>query len=294
MSQFAIEQSHTIAIDFAVEQMSSGQDYVCAGKGVDSQTGEPFDYIMLNDGHGENYCINFIRSMTPDEKAECIGSTDPIRALVAKIDGSGCVPWNKSSGATAVILKCYSNRAEVIACGDSQAVVFKDGEIIHITEEHNSSNKLEHERVTQDSQKYFTPSTNISLFSDSELVAKPTQYVNFPNGSQLACTQALGHNSKTGYDPSTFIFHYDDDSSYRVVLGSDGVFDMMMIDSESDIQVLRTKTSQEICDWIVARWLQEWKYKKESGEYQTFRYSRKDSDDVSVAVADIIRNQPTV
>ena len=166
MSQFDLEPSHTITVDFAIQQMSSGQDYVCTGTGIDAETGETFDYTMLNDGHGADYCINFIREMSPEEKSECIGSADPIRALVAKIDGSCCVPHYKSSGATAVILKCYTNRAQVITCGDSQAVVFKDGEVIHITNEHNSKNQQERDRVTASGINYFSQSSNVALVSE--------------------------------------------------------------------------------------------------------------------------------
>jgi len=291
MSLFAFEPSHTIAIDFAIQQMSSGQDYVCNGTGVDSETGESFEYVMLNDGHGADFCINYIRGLSPEEKAECIGSPDPIRALVAKIDGSGCVPKHRSSGATAVILKCYADRAEVITCGDSQAVIFKNGDVIHVTQEHNSTNQEERLRVTSGTGYYFTSSSSIRLVSETELEPISTEYANFTAGSTLACTQALGHNSITGYAPSSFTFSYEQDASYKVVLASDGVFDMMIPGSKNDMDVLGTKTSQEICDWTIARWLQVWKYKDNKGEYQTQQYSRQHCDDVSVAVARITCKQ---
>ena len=287
MSQFAFEPSHTIATDFAVQQMASGQDYVCTGTGVDAETGESFEYTMLNDGHGGNFCINYIRRMSPEEKSECIGSPDPIRSLVAKIDGSGCVPVYRSSGATAVILKCYTNRAEVITCGDSQAVIFKDGEVIHVTQEHNSTNQEERVRVTANDKYFFVQSSSVRLVSETEMEPVKAEYLSLPNGSLLACTQALGHNSITGYAPASFTFVYEQDASYKVVLASDGVFDMMIPGSKNDMDVLGTKTSQEICDWTVARWLQEWGYKDHNGEWKTERYSRQHCDDVSVAVARI-------
>lgn len=291
MSQFAFEPSHTIATDFAIQQMASGQDYVCTGTCVDADTGESFDYTMLNDGHGGDFCINYIRGMSPNEKAECIGSPDPIRALVAKIDGSGCVPLYKSSGATAVILKCYADRAEVITCGDSQAVIFKDGVVMHMTQEHNSTNQDERVRVTSSGKNSFVQSSSVRLVSDTEMELLQVEYLSFPNGSMLACTQALGHNSITGYAPASFKFVYEQGVSYKVVLASDGVFDMMISGNENDMEVLRTSTSQEICDWTVARWLQEWGYKDHTGEWKTQRYERSHCDDVSVAVTRITCNQ---
>jgi serine/threonine protein phosphatase PrpC len=291
MSQFDFEPSHTITTDFAVQQMSSRQDYVCSGTGVDSETGESFEYTMLNDGHGGDFCINYIRRMSLEEKAECIGSPDPIRALVAKIDGSGCVPMHRSSGATAVILKCYADRAQVITCGDSQAVIFKDGEVIHVTQEHNSTNQEERVRVTANDKYFFVPSSSVRLVSETEMELVKAEYLSLPNGSMLACTQALGHNSITGYAPTSFTFVYEKDASYKVVLASDGVFDMMIPGSQNDMDVLGTKTSQEICDWTVARWLQEWGHNDHKGEWRTHRYERSQCDDVSVAVARITCKQ---
>jgi serine/threonine protein phosphatase PrpC len=292
MSQFTFEPSHTIATDFAIQQMASGQDYVCTGTGVDSETGESFDYTMLNDGHGGDFCINYIRGMSANEKAECIGSPDPIRALVAKIDGSGCVPIYKSSGATAVILKCYADRAQVITCGDSQAVIFKDGAVMHITQEHNSTHQEERVRVTASGKNYFVQSSNVRLVSDTEMELVQAEYLSFPNGSMLACTQALGHNSITGYAPASFTFVYQQGVSYKVVLASDGVFDMMIPESENDMEMLRKSTSQEICDWTVARWLQEWRYKDHNGNWNRQQYKRENCDDVSVAIARITFKQP--
>jgi serine/threonine protein phosphatase PrpC len=113
-------------------------------------------------------------------------------------------------------------------------------------------------------------------------------YVSFPDGKQLACTQALGHNSKTGYNPETYKFPLVEGETYRVVLGSDGVFDMTMLENSQDIQDLLTKTSRELCSKIVSRWLREWEAHLPDKAPQKFRYQRHECDDVSVATVDIV------
>ena len=134
----------------------------------------------------------------------------------------------------------------------------------------------------------FTLEEGIKIVGEFELADMNTEYVNFNDGKMLACTQALGHNSKTGYNPSTFTFKYEENSSYRVVIASDGLFDMLMLDNENDIQILRTKTSKEICGWIVDRWLHEWTAYLTPGILSKFNYKREDCDDVSVAIVEIL------
>lgn len=283
--------THSIKIEHAVVQMSKGQDYVCNGNGINPISGEKFQWIMLNDGHGTDSCINFIRSMSIEKKTELISQSDPIRAIASYIDTSWCVTPFELSGSTAIILKCYKDRAECITCGDSQAIIFKDGKIMHITKEHNYTNREERIRIINDMGYGFTSSNGIKIVGEFELEHMNTEYVNFNDGKMLACTQALGHNSKTGYNPSTFIFKYEENASYRVVIASDGLFDMLMLDNENDIQILKTKTSKKICEWIVDRWLHEWTAYFRPGILSKFNYKREDCDDISVAIAEITSQQ---
>jgi hypothetical protein len=134
----------------------------------------------------------------------------------------------------------------------------------------------------------FAPSSNIKLLSENTLTMAESGYVSFSDGKQLACTQALGHNSKTGYNPETYEFPLVQGETYRVVLGSDGVFDMTMMENSQDIQDLLTKTSRELCSKIVSRWLQEWEAHLPDKAPQKFRYQKHDCDDVSVATVDIV------
>lgn len=286
MAAYAL--SHDVSMSHAVEQMTvKGQDYVCQGTGINTITGENFQWTMLNDGHGSDTCIKFIRSIRQEKKDELISSPEPIEALAAYIDKNAFILPRESSGATCVIVKCYPTRVECISAGDSQFLVFKNGELIYTSKEHNCKNEAECQRLTKKGYG-FIPSKNIKLLSENTLTMAESGYVSFLDGAHLACTQALGHNSKTGYLPETYEFPLLEDDTYRVVLGSDGVFDMTMLESETDIQDLLTKTSQELCKKTVSRWLQEWEAHLPDKAPQKFTYTRHECDDVSVATVDIV------
>ena len=107
------------------------------------------------------------------------------------------------------------------------------------------------------------------------------------DGTRLATTQALGHNGLTGYNPLVYDFAFEEGSSYKVVLGSDGMFDMVMLDNENDVGMLNSKSSSEICDWTVSRWLQTWYATLPSGKETSFNYTPQHCDDVSVATVEI-------
>jgi serine/threonine protein phosphatase PrpC len=284
----AYDLTHDVSMTHAVEQMTfKGQDYVCHGTGADPITGEKFQWTMLNDGHGDDTCINFIRSISQEKKNELISSGNPIETLAEYIDHTAGIPKYQSSGATCVIVKCYKNRVKCISAGDSQFLVFKNGELIYVSKEHNCKNEAECQRLTEKGYS-FIPSKNIKLLSETTLTMVESGYVKFSDGMYLACTQALGHNSKTGYMPEMYEFQLSLGETYRVILGSDGVFDMTMLESNQDIQDLLTKTSREICTKTVSRWLQEWESHMPGKEPQKLKYQRHDCDDVSVATVDIV------
>jgi serine/threonine protein phosphatase PrpC len=286
MAEYA--STHDVNMSHAVEQMTlREQDYVCQGTSTDPITEEKFQWTMLNDGHGSNDCINFIRSITQERKDGLISCARPIEALAEYIDHTAGIPSWQSSGATCVIAKCFPTRVECISAGDSQFLIFKNGELIYTSKEHNCQNEAERQRLSKKGYS-FTTSSSIKLLSETILVPVESGYVEFPDGRQLACTQALGHNSKTGYLPETYEFPLTAGDTYRVVMGSDGLYDMTMLDNAQDVQDLLTKTSQEICDKTVRRWLQEWEAHLPNKEPQKFKYARHDCDDVSVAVIDIV------
>jgi len=287
-----MDYGYAVKIETATRQLCKGQDYVEHGHGVDVESGEEFDWVILNDGHGSNSCIRFIRDIPIEKKAKLMGTADPVEAFVLHIDSSGCVEQYESSGATVVIVKFYSKYAICFSSGDSQVAVFKDRKLEYLSKEHNCHNAEEVTRMTNMGFKVSTDrNTNSKMVSKNQLVVTDSVHMAFPgkndDGRRLACTQALGHNSLTGYAPERKCIIYEPGSSYRFVLGSDGFMDMHMWNSSEDIEEILTKTAQQLCGKAAGRWMQTWEVTHPDGKVEFNRYSDDMYDDVAVIVADV-------
>jgi serine/threonine protein phosphatase PrpC len=278
----------------AIEPMSKNQDYVCSGVGKDVETKEHFEWVMLNDGHGTNTCIQALRNMSIVKKTELIAQRHPVEALAADLDASGHILKWESSGATAVIVKRFATRIECICAGDSRCMVFENQSLVYTSTPHNAANPSERMRVAALGAS-FEDFSEIQLTSETTMTLKPSLYTVFrplhpAQGRQLlAPTQSLGHNSKTGYAPEYFRLDVVQGTRYRIVLGSDGLFDMLMLDHAPDLQNLADPSlvAQDICNWAKTRWLQTWHGHFSDGTRETFAFRKEQCDDISVAIMDI-------
>lgn len=288
------ELTHTVTITSTVQQLCKKQDFTGQGEGIDSETGETFKWAILNDGHGSDACINIIRSIPNAKLAQLIGSPFPVQALAQYIDDSHKIFKWESSGATVVIVKVYQNRAVCLSSGDSQVTAFKDGVMIYQSTEHNGFNPEEVKRVEEMGFRIIK-SSNIRIVAPTMIEPCSSFYMVFPGednyGRRLACTQALGHNSMTGYCPEVKTIAFEPGCSYRFVLGSDGLYDMIVQGLEEDMTDLSSKSSAELCSKAADRWRQEWDARMSMvGPIQKIQFESNGWDDVSVVVIEARAN----
>jgi Protein phosphatase 2C len=286
-----------------VEQMSSGQDHIWSGKTLDVITGEQVDYLIIFDGHGTNSCINFIRSIPKVKRDDIAGAFCPITTLFKYIIDQKVVRETESSGSTMCMVRRYEDRIECINSGDSQLVVFKNGKIEFISVEHNCANVAEKQRLAEERRCFnYYPTNNIKMISKDKLVGTMSEYANFTIGGQLATTQALGHNGKTGIFPDKTVIPYNETDDLRVIIGSDGLFDMIIKNEDEtlcqeDVLSIINMPGELILKRAVDRWLQPWQMSPlNNTEFVPGTYSRSDCDDVCVGIMDIIplRDQGTI
>ena len=282
-----IYEGHLISITERMEQMCKHQDQTYTGTAVDEVTGETFHYGMVTDGHGGNDCIRFLRSLTKKQLAEILGKKNPVETM-AKLVNDNVRGYN-CGGATMIVVKVYKDRIECINCGDSQAAVFKDGALLYLSKEHNWEDQAERERLLKTGNVFFTPSTNIKVISKTQLVGCYTEYANFKDdNSMLACTQALGSNGKTGYAPHHEIIPLLPGSDYRIVIGSDGLWDMINREEPEDTLQLSNMTADEGVNMVMSRWLQPWEMRQmDSDIVENGQYSREHCDDICMIAMDI-------
>ena len=117
-------------------------------------------------------------------------------------------------------------------------------------------------------------------------------------------TQSLGHEGLTLYKPETFQYKYDPDDNIRVIVGTDGFFDMWIlqddtiknpahaIDANLDHIDMVTRNSSYLSEKVQTRWTQQWEHHWNPDceeEYQVNCFTSKDIDDISIVVWDNLK-----
>ena len=282
------EKTHTVHIEARVKQLCKRQDATFYGHAVDDATGEEFDWTMCCDGHGTNSCIETIRSIPQNTMNKMIASAEPVQQIALYLLRTRSVAPAEQSGSTMCLVKCFANRVVCINCGDSQTTVYKNGERVHLTKVHNWSNAEERTRVINMRGK-FTKSSSFQLVTDKHMKYAYCEYADFMFGPLISCTQALGHNSATGYNPDVVVIHYTSADTLRIVSASDGVWDMVMENNVDDIAALRDLSCEQILDRYVNRWKQDWDMEDPAtGNLEKSKFGPREYDDVSVIVMDIV------
>ena len=286
------KKSHNVLISEHVEKMYKGQDETFTGKYID-ENGEEFDWCMIADGHGYDFCIDILRNMDKQQLNSIISNSNPINMLADHINTEfKNKRYNFTSGSTACLVKCHSNYIEIINCGDSQAAVFKNNELVLITEEHNWKNKSERERLQQlhNNKIKFKPSANIKVVGEHDLMGVYSEYIDYPDKTYIACSQSLGHNGITGCSPSTSTVYFNETDRIRVIVGSDGLWDMVIKDNIEEMKMLSSMNGSDILQFAINRWLQPWNMFKEGNvlDFTIASYTRSQCDDIGFIVMDIL------
>ena len=241
-----------------LKQVDKGQDFVTVGK-IDN-----FKYIVVADGHGGNKIIWRLRQLNWSS----ILSSDNFADLIfAEITALGN---NISDGATLTIVKIFDGpdaHIDVYWAGDSSAKIYKDGQEIYHTNDHDINNVEEMERMK---------SMGINMKNCDKLCAKtpdiitqlPSAYFWFTDILKLNMTHSIGHNNVTG----KFLSHDripierspdgkspNGKSLYKVVVGSDGFWDMMCPD---DIHFIaeQSNTASILGNLALTRWNKKWHF----------------------------------
>ena len=295
------ESTRRISMTQCVQGMDKFQDQTYLGDGIYEPTGEAFKYAMVTDGHGRDDVIHILRNISNTNLSRMLGKEDPVDALAK------CVKQRQDelfalnqyrhkyagTGATMCLVRIFSDRIECINAGDSQAYVYRDGSLLFKTKEHAVHNDCEVARLkAMNTGIEFEDSFNIEVESETRMVQCVSKYVVWPDGYRLACTQALGHGGRTGYAPDTNTIVIEPGRSYQVIIGSDGIWDMMIKDSVVDAERLWGLDASGVVKFANDRWLQEWEmvYLADPDTIRKSSYSRHHCDDMGSVVVKITPN----
>lgn len=292
------EPVHTISMTQCVQGMDKFQDQTYLGEGTDEETGKSFHYAMVTDGHGRDDVIHILRRISASNLSKMLGKNDPVEALTAHVkqEQDALFALNQyrhkyeGTGATMCLVKIYTDRIVCINVGDSQAYVYCDGSLLFKTKEHSSCNTDDVARLqTMNPSIVFEDSNHIQLVSETRMLQCLSKYAVWPDGHRLACTQALGHGGRTGYAPDVDTIMIEPGHSYQIIIGSDGIWDMMINDSTTDVERLWGLDAIGVVKFVNDRWLQEWEMVSLSDPdtIHKCRYNRHHCDDMGAAVVKI-------
>ena len=305
-----------ILMETSVHQLCSKQDVVVCltideKEGVPMEAGSlPIDVVSVMDGHGKNLvpdivkCLDFEhhfkQRITPESMQEAI-----IAKCYEMKAESDKRPWKPSemtykeyseksvskntiirSGTTYSAAYMHRNEATGVLkivlewVGDSPIFVFVNGEKVFEAVTHHTNNQHDLDLMQVKGFIDGVEKTNIGfeVIGPDTIVSNPSNYaIVKADGTQLACTRSLGHNGHMCIEADTAIIEAKMTDEVKVIVMSDGVGDMLHM--QSDMEKLKTYSSQELVDLAETRWKQTWKYNETTTKFPANGY-----DDCSAAV----------
>lgn len=244
-------------------------------------------YFGIWDGHGSNSVIQELRNiMTNGKLSEIMDTESPVHTITDYLLQHNICRINESSGAAMNF--CIFDGKNLICtnCGDSRAFIFRNGEVIFMSVDHNSRNEKERNRL--EGKVTYSQSQCLKVISDKELVGSPSEYIHYENGIQLALSQAIGHNNITGIDPVVETIAVKPTDEIVAICASDGVIDMLLKDENDevkdiDIKMLYSFSAEDLKNKIMSRWLQPWDMTNLQGvSEKNVSYDKSECDDVGI------------
>jgi serine/threonine protein phosphatase PrpC len=288
-------------IESCVKGLSKNQDIVRTGK-----KGEEYFWIVCCDGHGNNTFVDILKALDWQEIME---HPDSYYYLQSKL--STC-HYTINSGSTLCMVKIYEDKIECVSIGDSRVFIYKNEEMEYTNAPHLYSNEAEHRRLGSSTTVKIS-NVRYEMFpaitSETSMKQKQLSYVTFlqkntnntTNSSvTLAMTQSIGHHNITGFAPELKTIKYNSHmDNIRVIVGTDGFFDMCLVEStgtsaeeeagrEKDKQDLLQLSAEELADKAEKRWKQQWKYyyggSKFPNLFEETAFDKSSIDDIGIAV----------
>lgn len=285
----------------AENQLCKGQDQVHQFEYFDKLTSEKVNVFVNFDGHGSDHFIRAVRNAIVDGNLNKLLSEDrPIEAISSYFYEMKVVPDKISSGVVITLAKIFFEGKNPIKiqfhnCGDAQSVFYIDGVLKYINLPHDLENPSEVEKIkTNPNFLYQKKDSGIKILTSTTITAafpKICVYKDGWNEKNLAPTRAIGHNKICIDEAEVHEEFLEHGKKYRIVLGTDGIFDMALLNNPCDHTILTTGTAQDIVQFYSDRWLQPWFHMQTADSTEScgiIQYTANQADDVSSIVIDIM------
>jgi len=277
----------SVEIKSKVIQLCSAQDTAYEGRAIDEQTGEIYYYGIITDGHGSNDTVRKIRNIIDENIDVILNSATPHLEIQSRLDDihKGQMEYAESlyesifyentkrhmqnssysGGSTFLLSKLYENRVEVFSIGDSEAYVMINNAVVYHNPLHEWNNDSEKTRLLA--------RTDIkvrTIYQSIPHIISPTrmgfdksvclEYIDESRdiSMKLVPTQSLGHNAITQFAPEKMTIPLDPADAVKIVLASDGLWDVFVPHHQDDAMRLMEMNGEELADLAESRWKQEW------------------------------------
>lgn len=261
-----------------VKQASSRQDFAFSGKSNDGK----LYYVGVADGHGKvlnaKYPTNILKQIDFNEFIQSDTYFEEIMAKTNNYQSSGV-------GSTLCVCRIFPDKFEFSWVGDSTGKLYKDGECIWKTNDHDIYNEEEEKRLRNNGVEIKTDGIfDIKVKNPTTIMSIPSKIFCFSKIDKLNMTHALGHAGITGSHFSTETISREKGVSYKAVCGTDGLW-AMTCDEDQGFLANLNNSSKKIVEFARKRWLQKWIHEYEGRIVHTSStFPLTNIDDIGVSI----------
>ena len=292
------EKKSRFLMEKAVKFLGKKQDYACCGEFVE-ENGKKGNYVAIYDGHGEDKCIDLIRTFN---QSEIMSNENPIECVIEKI--SEFRKKNKinmkNSGSTFVYAKIVTEDPEETGFGsihignlsDSELVVYINGKRIYNTIPQISSTPGQMERLKREGRVIMdcpiSQEKKPLIHEDEKITLEKATRINYIGMEGIVAAESLGHNEITGHSAQFENLKFDLKKDHvKIVCASDGLWDMLNPRLEEYDNILLSMNAEEMANFAELRWKQPWKLcadKNDMNKFTIVKFPKNGYDDVGIAI----------
>jgi serine/threonine protein phosphatase PrpC len=265
LNQTEPQQSYMNSISDFVSQGRAGQDYAFSYSAKDGTS-----WLLAVDGHGSHdsyVCkvpdkdyVTWLKELNWAELIEEYG-LETIAYIQTETQ-----TWESTHGigACIVLARVKDDVVDIRWKGDAECRVYKNGREAYRTPVHKIEDETERDRYEAEGIRYKThQGWALNVLNGSECTMKSSKMVSYSGLiDRINISNCLGHSGSTGKEIGCASVDIHQVYDVVVVVGSDGLWDMVA-DTEVDafdLSRLAFHGANEVVDWVIRRWEQEWDY----------------------------------
>ena len=268
-----------------VIQNTSKQDFATSGSHTPDEN-TPFDFVIVADSHGgvphSDYYTKMFANIKWGEFIDNIFTDSDIGWREKLMDKCNIKENTYRIGTTFTCVKITPEHFEVTWIGDSSAKIYKDGELVWKTKDHDYDNTEDIEKYKLTDNFKIKDAWDIQATSSTLMTSKKAKLIsiNFEGTNMTRCLGHKGHFARLGFETKKIT---REEGEYKVVVASDGFWQVMsdedtsfICDKENTAEILTAKARQ--------RWEQHWDHDDTMGRItKGVTIPSHNWDDVAVA-----------